>query len=134
MLGAVPKGGRSAYKKVDDTYVLDGRKCFITNSHIADIQIVLAYDADNPDAFTTFILETDMEGFKPTHKEHKVGMRGCNTGEIEMKEVVLTAENIIGVEGKGIIAKINVVERGGGDAVIESAGAGRFDGAGVGRG
>ena len=114
--GSDPKGGRSAYKKVDDTYVLDGRKCFITNSHIADIQIVLAYDADNPDAFTTFILETDMEGFKPTHKEHKVGMRGCNTGEIEMKEVVLTAENIIGVEGKGMrvaMAAIGDVGRGG---------------------
>ncbi len=114
--GSDPKSGRSTYKKVDDTFVLDGRKCFITNSHIADIQIVLAYDEDNPDAFTTFILETDMEGFKPTHKEHKVGMRGCNTGEIEMKEVVLTAENIIGVEGKGMrvaMAAIGDVGRGG---------------------
>ena len=114
--GSDPKGGRSTYKKVNDTYVLNGRKCFITNSHTADLQVVLAFDEDNPDAFTTFILDTNMEGFKPTHEEHKVGMRGCNTGEVEMKDVVVPAENILGVEGKGLkvaMAAIGDVGRGG---------------------
>jgi len=114
--GSDPKGGRSTYKKVNDTYVLNGRKCFITNSHTADLQVVLAFDENNPDAFTTFILDTNMEGFKPTHEEHKVGMRGCNTGEVEMKDVVVPAENILGVEGKGLrvaMAAIGDVGRGG---------------------
>ena len=114
--GSDPKGCRTSYKKVDDHYVVNGRKCFITNSHTADAQVVLAVDEDNPDAMTCFIVEKGMEGFKPTHEEHKVGMRGCNTGEIEMKDVKVPAENVLGGEGKGLkvaMTAIGDVGRGG---------------------
>ena len=114
--GSDPKGCSTRYKKVKGSYTLNGRKCFITNSHIADAQVILAVDEGNPEAFTTFIVEKGMEGFKPTHEEHKVGMRGCNTGEIEMKNVAVPAENVIGGEGKGLkvaMAAIGDVGRGG---------------------
>jgi len=114
--GSDPKGSRTNYKKQNGTYILNGRKCFITNSHIADTQVVLAVDDDNPEAFSTFIVETGMDGFKPTHIEHKVGMRGCNTGEIELKNCEVPAENLLGGEGKGMrvsMAAISDVGRGG---------------------
>ena len=114
--GSDPKGCSTMYKKVKGSYTLNGRKCFITNSHIADAQVILAVDEGNPEAFTTFIVEKGMEGFKPTHEEHKVGMRGCNTGEIEMKDVAVPAENVLGGEGKGLkvaMAAIGDVGRGG---------------------
>jgi alkylation response protein AidB-like acyl-CoA dehydrogenase len=34
--GSDPTGIRSAYKKDGDNFIVNGRKCFITNSHIAD--------------------------------------------------------------------------------------------------
>ncbi len=114
--GSDPKGCRTTYKKVNDTFILNGRKCFITNSHIADVQVVMAVDEENPEAFSTFIVEKGMEGFKPTHEEHKVGMRGCNTGEIELKNCHVPAENLLGQEGKGlrvVMAAISDVGRGG---------------------
>jgi alkylation response protein AidB-like acyl-CoA dehydrogenase len=114
--GSDPKGCRTTYLKERDSYKINGRKCFITKSHTADIQVVMAVDAENPDAFSTFILEKGMEGFKPTHVEHKVGMRGCNTGEIELKDCVVPAENLLGQEGKGMrvaMAAISDVGRGG---------------------
>jgi alkylation response protein AidB-like acyl-CoA dehydrogenase len=114
--GSDPKGCRSTYKKAEGAYTINGRKCFITNSHIADAQVTLAVDADNPEPFTTFILEKGMEGFKPTHEEHKMGMHGCNTGEVEMKNVKVDASQIIGGEGKGLkvsMAAIGDVGRGG---------------------
>jgi len=114
--GSDPKGVRTSYKKQNGAYILNGRKCFITNSHTADVQVVMAVDADNPDAFSTFILEKGMDGFKPTHEEHKVGMRGCNTGEIELKDCEVPAENLLGQEGKGMrvaMAVISDVGRGG---------------------
>ena len=114
--GSDPKSCSTNYKKRNGTYTLNGRKCFITNSHIADTQVVMAVDADNPDAFSTFIVEKEMEGFKPTHEEHKVGMRGCNTGEIELKDCEVPAENLLGEEGKGMrvaMAVISDVGRGG---------------------
>jgi alkylation response protein AidB-like acyl-CoA dehydrogenase len=114
--GSDPKGCRTKYKKGNGTYFLNGRKCFITNSHTADTQVVLAVDEDNPEAFTTFVVEKGLEGFKPTHEEHKMGMRGCNTGEIEMKNVSVPAENVLGGEGKGLkvaMTAIGDVGRGG---------------------
>jgi len=114
--GSDIKGGRTAYKKDGDGYIINGRKCFITNSHIADTITVLAKDEEDPDAFSTFIVEKGMEGFRPGHEEHKVGMRGCNTGELIFESCRVPSENLLGKEGKGLrvaLSAISGVGRGG---------------------
>ena len=114
--GSDVKGGRTSYKKDNGGYVINGRKCFITNSHIADTITVLAKDEENPDIFSTFIVEGGMEGFRPGHREHKVGMRGCNTGELIFENCRVPKENLLGPEGKGMrvaMAAIGGVGRGG---------------------
>ncbi|MEE8432165.1 MAG: acyl-CoA dehydrogenase family protein [Candidatus Desulfatibia sp.] len=114
--GSDPTGIRSTYKKDGGDYILNGRKCFITNSHIADTIIILAKDEEDPKAFSTFIMEKGMEGFKATHEENKVGMRGCNTGELAYENCRVPQENLVGVEGKGMrvaLAAIGDVGRGG---------------------
>jgi len=107
--GSDPKGCRTNYKKQNGSYILNGRKCFITNSHIADTQVVMAVDDENSDAFSAFIVEKGMDGFRPTHEEHKVGMRGCNTGEIELKDCEVPVENLLGGEGKGMRVAMSVI-------------------------
>jgi alkylation response protein AidB-like acyl-CoA dehydrogenase len=114
--GSDPAGGRTSYRKDGDHYIINGRKCFITNAHIADTLTVLAKDESDPKAFTTFIIEKDMQGFKATHEEHKIGMRGCNTGELSFEELRVSKEQIVGAEGKGMrvaMAAIGDVGRGG---------------------
>jgi alkylation response protein AidB-like acyl-CoA dehydrogenase len=114
--GSDPKGGRTSYKKDGDDYILTGRKCFITNSHISDMSTVMAKDEEDPEAFATFIVEKGMEGFRPGHEEHKVGMRGCNTGELVLEDCRVPKENLLGEEGKGMrvaMAAISEVGRGG---------------------
>ncbi|MBW2481603.1 MAG: acyl-CoA dehydrogenase family protein [Deltaproteobacteria bacterium] len=114
--GSDPTGIRSSYKKEGNDFILNGRKCFITNSHIADTITVLAKDEDNPKAFCAFVLDTDMQGWKATHKEHKVGMRGCNTGELAFESCRVPAGQLLGEEGKGLrvtMAAIGDVGRGG---------------------
>ncbi len=116
--GSDPACSRTAYYRDGDDYVLNGRKCFITNSHIADTITVLAKDAESEDprAFSAFIVEGGMEGFRPTHEEHKVGMRGCNTGELSFEECRVPGENLLGQDGKGMrvaMAAIGMVGRGG---------------------
>ncbi|KKK71612.1 hypothetical protein LCGC14_2912180, partial [marine sediment metagenome] len=104
------------YKKDGDDYIINGRKIFITNSHIADVITILAKDAENPKVFSTFIVENKMEGFKATHKEHKVGMRGCNTGELSFENLRVPKEQLLSEEGKGIrvaMAAIGDAGRGG---------------------
>jgi alkylation response protein AidB-like acyl-CoA dehydrogenase len=114
--GSDPTGIRSSYQKDDDDFILNGRKCFITNSHIADVITVLAKSEDDPKAFCAFVLDKDMDGWKATHKEHKVGMRGCNTGELAFENCRVPASQLLGQEGKGLrvtMAAIGDVGRGG---------------------
>ena len=114
--GSDPTGGRTVYRKDGDDYIVNGRKCFITNSHIADTITVLAKDENDPKAFCAFIMEKGMEGFNATHVEHKIGMRGCNTGELSFENCRIPKENLLGQEGKGlrvVMASIGEVGRGG---------------------
>lgn len=114
--GSDPRSGRTTYKKEGNDYIINGRKCFISNSHIADTIVIMAKDAHNPKAFSTFIIEKGMEGFKPGHKEHKVGMRGLNTGELAFDDCRVPKENLLGQEGKGMrvaMSAIGDVGRGG---------------------
>ena len=116
--GSDPGGSRSTYKKDGDDYIINGRKVFITNSHIADTIVALARDEEDESgrAFSCFIVEGGTQGFKATHREHKVGMRGCNTGELSFENCRVTKENLLGAEGKGMrvaVAAIGDVGRGG---------------------
>jgi alkylation response protein AidB-like acyl-CoA dehydrogenase len=114
--GSDPTGGRTTYVKDGNDYIVTGRKCFITNAHIADTISVLAKDESNPKAFSAFILEKGIEGFKATHEEHKVGMKGCNTGELSLEKCRVPAEQLLGQEGKGLrvtMSAIGDVGRGG---------------------
>jgi alkylation response protein AidB-like acyl-CoA dehydrogenase len=114
--GSDPTGIRTTYRKEGDNYIVNGRKCFITNSHVANTLVILAKSEENPKDFCAFIVESDMEGFKATHEEHKVGMKGCNTGELAFENLRIPAGNLLGVEGKGLrvtMAAIGEIGRGG---------------------
>jgi alkylation response protein AidB-like acyl-CoA dehydrogenase len=100
--GSDPSGIRTEYAKTDGGYLLNGRKVFITNSHLADTVVVLAKSADDPKCFSAFIVEEGMEGFKRGREENKVGMKGCNTGELSFNQCFVPQENLLGQEGKGM--------------------------------
>jgi alkylation response protein AidB-like acyl-CoA dehydrogenase len=114
--GSDPTGIRTSYRKEGDFFVVNGRKCFITNSHIADTLTILTKNEANPKEFCALIVEKGMAGFKATHEEHKVGMRGCNTGELAFENLKIPPDNLLGEEGKGLrvtMAAIGEVGRSG---------------------
>jgi len=114
--GSDPTGGRTTYVKDGSDFIVTGRKCFITNAHIADTITVLAKDETNPKAFSALIVEKGTEGFRATHEEHKVGMKGCNTGELSLEQCRVPAAQLLGQEGKGLrvtMSAIGDVGRGG---------------------
>jgi len=100
--GSDPTGIRTEYTKAEGGYLLNGRKVFITNSHLADTVVVLAKSPDDPKSFSAFIVEEGMEGFKRGREENKVGMRGCNTGELAFNQCFVPQENLLGEENKGM--------------------------------
>jgi alkylation response protein AidB-like acyl-CoA dehydrogenase len=103
--GSDPTGIRTAYKKDGEDFIVNGRKCFITNSHIADVMTILTKSEDDPKAFCSFVIDKDMDGWKATHVEHKVGMRGCNTGELAFENLAIPKLRVtmaaIGDVGRG---------------------------------
>jgi alkylation response protein AidB-like acyl-CoA dehydrogenase len=107
--GSDPTGIRTSYKKDGDDYIVNGRKCFITNSHVANVLVILAKDEENPKSFCAFIVEKGMEGFKATHEEHKIGFRGCNTGELAFENLRIPKENLLGAEGKGLAVTMSAI-------------------------
>jgi alkylation response protein AidB-like acyl-CoA dehydrogenase len=100
--GSDPAAMESTARLEGDHYILNGTKVFITNGN-GDVFIVAAKtDKDKGvKGITTFILEKGMKGFKPGHKEDKMGLRTDDTTELIMEDVPVPKENVIGAIGGG---------------------------------
>ena len=85
-----------------DKYILNGRKCFITNSHVSDIWVVIARTGEGGKGLSAFIVEKGFPGAKLGRKEDKVGLRGANTGELVFQDCEVPKENLLGEEGMGM--------------------------------
>jgi alkylation response protein AidB-like acyl-CoA dehydrogenase len=87
-----------------DDYVLNGSKRFITHGSIANV--ITAFALTDPDAggrkgMSAFIVETDAPGFSSPRIEHKMGIRGSPTAELNFDDVRVPAQNRLGDEGEG---------------------------------
>lgn len=86
-----------------DHYVLNGRKCWITNAGVSDVYTVFA--KTSPEAgsrgISAFAVEADAPGFSIGKLEHKMGMKGSPTGELLFDDCIVPAANLIGEEGQG---------------------------------
>jgi len=114
--GSDPTGIQTTAKLQGDSYVLNGRKCFITHGHVADVMTIMAKTGEGPKGFSAFLVEKSFPGFKLGRKEKKFGLHGCNTGEIAMENCVVPRENLLGSEGDGLkvsMAAISEVGRAG---------------------
>ncbi|KAI1141208.1 acyl-CoA dehydrogenase NM domain-like protein [Hypoxylon sp. FL0543] len=95
---------RTAAKKVDGGFLLNGTKMWITNGPDADVVVV--YAKTEPDkgskGITAFIVETRTDGFSCARKLDKMGMRGSNTGELVFENVFVPDENVLGKVNGGV--------------------------------
>jgi alkylation response protein AidB-like acyl-CoA dehydrogenase len=111
--GSDVAGMQTTAKVEGDKYVLNGRKCFITNSHCSDIWVVIARTGEGGKGLSAFIVEKSFPGAKPGRKENKVGLRGANTGELAFHNCEVPKGNMLGSEGQGMtIAIQDIVECG----------------------
>ncbi|MGD8388607.1 MAG: acyl-CoA dehydrogenase family protein [Desulfobacteraceae bacterium] len=87
-----------------DRYVLNGRKCFITNGSVADVLTVYAYTdpAKGARGMSAFVVEKGFPGLHYGKDENKMGMRGSVNSELIFEDMVVPAENRIGEEGEGV--------------------------------
>jgi alkylation response protein AidB-like acyl-CoA dehydrogenase len=98
----------------DGSYILNGRKLWITNGLEAEIFIVFANV--NPEAgyrgITAFIVEKGFEGFSVGKKENKLGIRASSTTELILEDCRVPKENVLGEVGRGYKVSIETLNEG----------------------
>lgn len=104
----------AVFDDVEDHYVLNGTKCFITNGAYADVFIVAAMTdkSKGTKGISTFIVEKDFRGFSVGQTEDKMGIKGSSTTEIILKDCLVPAENRLGKEGDGFKVAMSALDGG----------------------
>lgn len=106
-VGSDAAGVESIARKAGDSYVLNGKKRFITNAGLADIYIVYARtsakseDRSKYQHLTAFLVEKGAPGFSVEKINELSGWIGLPNGFLDFNEVNVPASAVIGQEGTG---------------------------------
>lgn len=91
-------------EKTAEGYVINGRKCFITNSHIAEVNIITGTSGVNEKGrkiLSVVIVPPGTPGWTAGRKENKLGLRGSVTGDVVCNDCKVPSDCIIGKDGDG---------------------------------
>ncbi|KYZ76776.1 acyl-CoA dehydrogenase [Anaerosporomusa subterranea] len=107
-----------------DHYVLNGTKCFCTNGEIADVIVMFAMTdkSKGTKGISAFIVEKGTPGLNFIKRERKMGIRSTVQNVIEMQNLRVPKENLLGKEGDGF--KIAMTTLDGGRIGIAAQGVG----------
>ena len=101
--GSDAGGIATTAKKDGDVYLLNGRKCFITNGSYASQYTVFASTdrSKGHKGLSAFIVPRSLPGVSPGKKEDKMGQRASDTADVLLEDVRVPAANLLGKEGDG---------------------------------
>lgn len=96
-----------------DYYVINGRKCFITNGGIAALYTVFATvdKSKGLKGITAFIVPGDTPGISMGRKERKMGDRASHVAEVIFEDVRVPKENVLWSEGQGFKIAMMTLDR-----------------------
>lgn len=100
--------------KVDKGFVLNGKKCFVTNANYSEYLLVVAVNKDitnSKNNFSLFCIPKNSKGVKVASAYNKIGHRSSNTSEIFFEDVFVPLENCIGLDGNGINIAFDSIQR-----------------------
>jgi alkylation response protein AidB-like acyl-CoA dehydrogenase len=97
-----------------DTYLLNGRKLWITNGAEAGLFVLHATvdPAKGYKGITTFLVERSFPGFSVGKKENKLGIRASSTCELLLEDCRVPRANVLGEPGKGYKVAIETLNEG----------------------
>ncbi|MGF0040207.1 acyl-CoA dehydrogenase family protein [Peptoniphilaceae bacterium SGI.131] len=101
--GSDAGSGLTVAVKDGDDYIINGKKCFITNAGFADIFVVFA-SIDRSlglKGISAFIVERSTPGISVGKEEDKMGIRLSNTTDVFFDNVRVPKANLLGKEGEG---------------------------------
>ena len=101
--------------EMEDHWLLNGSKIFITNGGEAATYVVIAGTGRNAKGgleMTAFIVEKGWEGFSFGKHEKKMGLRGSATCELIFENVKIPKENMLGKRGDGFKIAMKTLDGG----------------------
>lgn len=103
-----------AVKQDDGSYVINGKKSWITSGPVAKYFVLFAVTDPEQGArgITAFLVDGDRAGFHRGKTEPKLGIRASATCEIEFQDYVARAEDVLGQEGQGFRIAMSVLDAG----------------------
>lgn len=98
--------------KDGDQYILNGRKCFITNAPEAELYTVIAVTnkGRGTRGMSAFLVEKGTPGFSFGKKEDKMGIKCSCTSELIFEDCKVPKENLLGSEGQGFIVAMKTLD------------------------
>ncbi|MBC7878734.1 MAG: acyl-CoA dehydrogenase [Anaerolineales bacterium] len=97
-----------------DSYVLNGRKVWITSGPVADYFVV--FMVTNPEkkqkGISAFLVEGNAKGLVRGKKEPKLGIRASATCELSFEDCRVPVEHRIGEEGEGFKIAMTILDAG----------------------
>jgi alkylation response protein AidB-like acyl-CoA dehydrogenase len=127
--GSDAGGTKTIAIKKGDRFVVNGRKCFITNANYASTFICTAVTKKDAGAkgISAFVIPRETKGFLIEKGEEKLGMRGSDWGSLVFDDCEIPVEWMVGPEGEGFATFMKTLE--GGRISIGALGLGIAEGA-----
>jgi alkylation response protein AidB-like acyl-CoA dehydrogenase len=112
--GSDAAGTRTTAVLDGDEWVINGSKTFTTNGKVAEIAIAMASTdkSKGHHGISAFIVPQGTPGFRPGKKENKLGHRASDTSEMIFENCRVPKENLLGEQGEGFVAALQVLDGG----------------------
>lgn len=111
--GSDASAGKTTAVRDGDSYILNGRKCFITNGAVSSFYCVTAMTdkSAGTKGISMFFIEKDTPGLSTGHEEDKMGIRTSNTCDVVLEDCRIPASNLIGAEGQGFSIAMKTLDQ-----------------------
>ena len=112
--GSDASGTRTTAIKENGHYLVNGSKNFITHAISCNTCVAVAVTdkEKGTKGISAFIFDKSMDGFRPDHKENKLGMRASETASVVFEDCKVPAENLLGNEGEGFYQAMKILDGG----------------------
>ena len=103
-----------AVKQADGSFVVTGKKSWITSGPVAKYIVLFAVTDPEKGArgITAFMIDTALPGFRCGKTEPKLGIRASATCEIEFEDYRVAPDDVLGEEGQGFKIAMGVLDAG----------------------
>ena len=105
---------RTTARRVSGEWTISGSKQFTTHGRIGGTMIVMALTdpSRRHHGISAFVVQRGTPGLTAGRKENKLGMRASDTSEVIFQDCRVPGDALVGTEGEGFAAALQVLDAG----------------------